>query len=168
MALDHIIKQSCRFNIKNPQHRKVNDVLVNLDPEICKSKSQFLINAAEYYIDHFGKEAFTEARRDDSPYVTKKELKDIEERTVEAAVTEARNEVIRLLGGVIAGCSNLSALPQRAVTEEVKQEEVAILKAIAWLILNALQLVLNVAKVFLLLLGLVGRLFLAFVRAGTP
>ena len=45
---------------------------------------------------------------------------------------------------------------------------VAILKAIAWLILNALHLVLNVAKVFLLLLGLVGRLFLAFVRAGTP
>ena len=38
-------------------------------------------------------------------------------------VTEARNEVIRLLGGVIAGCSNLSALPQRAVTEEVKREE---------------------------------------------
>ncbi len=45
---------------------------------------------------------------------------------------------------------------------------VAILKAIAWLLLNALQLVLNVAKVFLLLLGLVGRVFLAFVRAGTP
>lgn len=45
---------------------------------------------------------------------------------------------------------------------------VAILKAITWLILNALQLVLNVAKVFLLLLGLVGRLFLAFVRVGTP
>jgi len=45
---------------------------------------------------------------------------------------------------------------------------VAILRAIAWLVLNALQLVLNVAKVFLLLLGLVGRVFLAFVRVGTP
>ena len=45
---------------------------------------------------------------------------------------------------------------------------VAILKAIAWLVLNALQLVLNMAKVFLLLLGLVGRVFLAFVRAGAP
>lgn len=45
---------------------------------------------------------------------------------------------------------------------------VVILKAIAWLVLNALQLVLNMAKVFLLLLGLVGRVFLAFVRAGTP
>ena len=45
---------------------------------------------------------------------------------------------------------------------------VAILKATIWLVLNALQLVLNMAKVFLLLLGLVGRVFLAFVRAGTP
>ena len=52
MALEHIIKHSCRFNIKNPQHRKVNEVLVNLSPDVCKSKSQFLINAAEYYIDH--------------------------------------------------------------------------------------------------------------------
>lgn len=43
----------------------------------------------------------------------------------------------------------------------------AVLKAIVWIILNMLQLVLNVAKVFLLLLGLVGRVFLAFVRAGT-
>lgn len=61
MALEHIIKHSCRFNIKNPQHRKVNEVLVNLSPDVCKSKSQFLINAAEYYIDHFGKEAFIES-----------------------------------------------------------------------------------------------------------
>ncbi len=45
---------------------------------------------------------------------------------------------------------------------------VIILKAIAWILLHALQLVLNLAKVFLLLLGLVGRVFLAFVRAGTP
>lgn len=45
---------------------------------------------------------------------------------------------------------------------------VTILKAIAWILLHALQLVLNVVKVFLLLLGLVGRVFLAFVRAGTP
>jgi len=45
---------------------------------------------------------------------------------------------------------------------------VTILKAIAWILLHALQLVLNVAKVFLLLLGLVGRVFLTFVRAGTP
>lgn len=126
MALEHIIKHSCRFNIKNPQHKKVNDVLVNLSPDVCKSKSQFLINAAEYYIDHFGKEAFTENLRDDSPYVTKKELNIMEEKMTEAAVTEARNEVIRLLGGALSGMAGLSIVKQAEISEnepaEVKEE----------------------------------------------
>ena len=123
MALDHIIKHSCRFNIKNPQHKKVNDVLVNLSPEVCKSKSQFLINAAEYYIDHFGKEAFIENSRDDSPYVTKSELKAIEERTIETAVTEARNEVIRLLGGALSGVINVAPAPQKVEPKTEEPEE---------------------------------------------
>lgn len=126
MALEHIIKHSCRFNIKNPQHKKVNDVLLNLSPDVCKSKSQFLINAAEYYIDHFGKEAFIENDRDDSPYVTKKELNIMEEKMTEAAVTEARNEVIRLLGGALSGMVGLSIVKQAEISEnepaEVKEE----------------------------------------------
>jgi hypothetical protein len=123
MALDHIIKHSCRFNIKNPQHKKVNDVLVNLSPEVCKSKSQFLIDAAEYYIDHFGKEAFAPKNKDDSPYVTKTELKSIEERTIETAVTEARNEVIRLLGSALSGAGNIAALPRRVEMKAEEQQE---------------------------------------------
>lgn len=126
MALEHIIKHSCRFNIKNPQHRKVNEVLVNLSPDVCKSKSQFLINAAEYYIDHFGKEAFIESSKDDSPYVRKSELKAIEERTIAAAVTEARNEVIRHLGGLLSGAVTLPTIKQANTTdkepEELKEE----------------------------------------------
>ena len=126
MALEHIIKHSCRFNIKNPQHRKVNEVLVNLSPDVCKSKSQFLINAAEYYIDHFGKEAFIESSKDDSPYVRKSELKAIEERTIAAAVTEARNEVIRHLGGLLSGAVTLPTIKQTNTTdkepEELKEE----------------------------------------------
>jgi hypothetical protein len=123
MALDHIIKHSCRFNIKNPQHKKVNDVLVNLSPEVCKSKSQFLIDAAEYYIDHFGKEAFAPKNKDDSPYVTKTELKSVEERTIETAVTEARNEVIRLLGSALSGAGNIAALPRRVEMKAEEQQE---------------------------------------------
>lgn len=42
------------------------------------------------------------------------------------------------------------------------------LKGIVWLILNLLKLLLELAKVILLLFGLVHRVFLAFVRAGTP
>jgi len=118
MALEHIIKHSCRFNIKNPQHRKVNEVLVNLSPDVCKSKSQFLINAAEYYIDHFGKEAFIESSKDDSPYVRKSELKAIEERTIAA--------VIRHLGGLLSGAVTLPTIKQANTTdkepEELKEE----------------------------------------------
>lgn len=125
MALEHIIKHSCRFNIKNPQHRKVNEVLINLDPAICKSKSQFLIDAAEYYIDHFGKESFIEPIRDESPYVTKNELQDIENRVTTEAVTAARNEVIRLLGGVISGASaNVIQVQKPEPLKEERTEEV--------------------------------------------
>lgn len=44
---------------------------------------------------------------------------------------------------------------------------VMIFKAVIRILLDVVQLVLNVMKIFLLLLGLVGRVFLAFVRAGT-
>ena len=43
-----------------------------------------------------------------------------------------------------------------------------ILKGLAWVGLSALKLVLGIAKIFLLLFGLVARLFLAFVRFVTP
>lgn len=44
----------------------------------------------------------------------------------------------------------------------------AILKGIAWILLSVLKFLLGLAKIFLLLFGLVARLFIAFVRIGTP
>ncbi len=119
MAMEHIIKLSCRLNMNNPQHRKVYDVLKNLDTKTIRSKSQFLIDGAEFYIDNLGKESFIAGAKDKSSYVTrnelKNELKDIERKTVEAAMTEARNEVIRVLGGAISGnnVNNLTAQENR-------------------------------------------------------
>lgn len=43
-----------------------------------------------------------------------------------------------------------------------------IFKWIGLIILGAVRLILELAKVILLLFGLVARVFLAFVRAGTP
>lgn len=43
-----------------------------------------------------------------------------------------------------------------------------IFKGIAWVVIHALYLILELAKLFLLLFGLIARIFLAFVRAGTP
>ena len=92
MSLEHIVKHTCRFNIKNPQHRKVNEVLAGLSPDVCKSKSQFLIDAAEYYIDHFGKEAFVTVSRDEQEYVTRTELENLKRQMIDAAVSAAKDE----------------------------------------------------------------------------
>lgn len=43
-----------------------------------------------------------------------------------------------------------------------------ILKWIGLIILEAVRMILELAKVILLLFGLVARIFLAFVRVGTP
>ena len=96
MSLEHIVKHTCRFNIKNPQHRKVNEVLAGLSPDVCKSKSQFLIDAAEYYIDHFGKEAFVTVSRDEQEYVTRTELENLKRQMIDAAVSAAKDEIIRI------------------------------------------------------------------------
>jgi len=44
----------------------------------------------------------------------------------------------------------------------------AILKGIAWVVLTMLKFTLEIIKIVLLIFGLVMRLFLTFVRAGTP
>lgn len=43
MAMEHIVRHTCRFNVKNPQHKRINEVLANLNSDVCKSKSQFMI-----------------------------------------------------------------------------------------------------------------------------
>ncbi len=43
-----------------------------------------------------------------------------------------------------------------------------VIKAIAWIFLNVLKLVLELLKFFLILLSLVIRIFFAFLKAGTP
>ena len=54
MARRHIMESTFRLNLLNPQHAKINEVIKGLNPKIYKSKNQFLIEACEFYIDHYG------------------------------------------------------------------------------------------------------------------
>ena len=56
MARRHIMESTFRLNLLNPQHAKINEVIKGLNPKIYKSKNQFLIEACEFYIDHYGKD----------------------------------------------------------------------------------------------------------------
>lgn len=102
--LEYEIKTSVRLNMNNPQHVKINNVIQNLDPKIFKSKNQFIIDALQFYIDHYGEEQFmvkTERKRE--AFISADDIDDIKAELIDVAMNEARKEVIKLLGGVISG-----------------------------------------------------------------
>lgn len=133
MAKDNLLYYSFRLNVNNPQHVKINNVLKDLDPEY-KSKNQFLVDAAEFYIDHMGEENITvsgaERKAARKGYVTRVEYDEMKERLRQEVMTEARNEVIRLLGGMLAGSrlNGVNAIQQSEkpsqVSEEIIEDEV--------------------------------------------
>ena len=62
MAKDNLITNTFRLNMNNPTHVKINNVLKNLNPKIYKSRNQFLIDAAVFFIEHYGDESFMECK----------------------------------------------------------------------------------------------------------
>ena len=120
---EYEIKTSVRLNMNNPQHVKINEVIQNLDPKIFKSKNQFIIDALQFYIDNYGREAFVikKKEKERAEFIRSEDIEDIKAELIEAATSEARKEVIRLLGGVISGM-NVAQPIVRPVLEEKEEE----------------------------------------------
>lgn len=108
MAKENLIYNSLRLNVNNPQHQKINQVLQKLNRTVYKSKNQFIADALEFYINHYGQEHFIEKEEEAEPFVRRGEFEELQNRMIDKAVNEARNEVIRVLGGVISGMGNLT------------------------------------------------------------
>jgi hypothetical protein len=107
MAKNNIVVHNLRLNLDNPQHQKINKVLQDLNPDIFKSKNRFLVDAVEMYIDSFEKEDLTQEERrkkaQRQEYISREDLEEIKKEIGYELLTEVRNEVIKLLGGVVAG-----------------------------------------------------------------
>lgn len=129
MAMEHIVRHTCRFNVKNPQHKRINEVLANLNTEVCKSKSQFMIDAIDFYINNFGKESFMTVKKNPIEYVTREELNKLEEKIIREAVIAAKDEMLRISLGVKeekVSQSYVSEQPQELskLDEEIMDDEV--------------------------------------------
>lgn len=120
---EYEVKTSVRLNMNNPQHVKINEVIQNLDPKIFKSKNQFIIDALQFYIDNYGRETFVVKKKEKerAEYIRSEDIEDIKAEVIEAATSEARKEVIRLLGGVISGMNVVQPIV-RPVIEEKEEE----------------------------------------------
>ncbi len=143
MAKDKIVVYSFRLNMDNPQHRKIHEVIKDLNLDIFKSKNQFIADAVETYIDSFEKDDLTEEgskkKADQLGYISRSELARIKEEIRYELLTEVRNEVIKLLGGVVAGMhisSNIQPInvikSERSEREQTEVDETLEKLALGW------------------------------------
>ena len=106
-ALDRTVKFTVRLNMLNPAHVTINKVLNELNLDIFKSKNQFFIDAATYYIENYGQEELTQPKKEKEPeFVSTEDMEAIEERIRQAAKEEARQEankeVMTMVGSLLA------------------------------------------------------------------
>ena len=120
---DYEVKTTIRMNMNNPDHVLVNNVIQNLDPSIFKSKNQFILEACKFYIDNYGKDTFIAKKKEKerAEFIRSEDIEEIKTEMIEAAISEARKEVIKLLGGVISGM-NVAQPIVRPVLEEKEEE----------------------------------------------
>ena len=120
---DYEVKTTIRLNMYNPDHVLINNVIQNLDPKIFKSKNQFILDACKFYIDNYGSETFIAKKKDNerAEYIRSADIEDIKAEVIEAAINEARKEVIRLLGGVISGMNVGQPVIMQAANSEAQE-----------------------------------------------
>jgi len=120
---DYEVKTTIRLNMHNPDHVLINNVIQNLDPKIFKSKNQFILDACKFYIDNYGSETFIAKKKEKerAEFIRSEDIEEIKTEMIEAAISEARKEVIRLLGVVISGM-NVPQSTVRAVAEVPEEE----------------------------------------------
>ena len=111
MSNDRTVKFTLGLNMLNPAHVNINKVLSELDMDIFKSKNQFFIDAATYYIEHFGREALTEPKEKKEPqFISAEEMAVIEERIRQEAREEARQEANKEVMSMVGACWRLCRL----------------------------------------------------------
>ena len=120
---DYEVKTTIRLNMHNPDHVLINNVIQNLDPKIFKSKNQFILDACKFYIDNYGSETFIAKKKDNerAEYIRSADIEDIKTEVIEAAINEARKEVIKLLGGVISGMNIGQPVIMQAANSEAQE-----------------------------------------------
>ncbi|WP_370814703.1 ATP-binding protein [[Ruminococcus] lactaris] len=77
----------------------------------------------KFYIDNYGSETFIAKKKDNerAEYIRSADIEDIKAEVIEAAINEARKEVIRLLGGVISGMNVGQPVIMQAANSEAQE-----------------------------------------------
>lgn len=152
MAIDRTVKFTVRLNMLNPAHVTINKVLNELNLDIFKSKNQFFIDAATYYIENYGQEELTQPKKEKEPeFVSTEDMDAIEQRIRQAAKEEARQEVMTmeesLLAAIQAGGGAMSVMNKADAameigtksisdeeSEDYEEDETLVQSALRWMV----------------------------------
>ena len=93
------IQYSFRLNLNNPTHMLIHRTLENLDPELYKSKSNFIFDALEKYIKGITPEVLI-GERECQDYVTREELEELKESITQEAVKEVLKNMFSMFAAV--------------------------------------------------------------------
>lgn len=102
MAKSKFRNFTIRLSGENEQHIKVRNLLEDLNMDIHKSKSQFIIDAIEFYFDSFDEAELTNSgyekqQKCREEYVSREEM----EKAISDLKAEVYGKVLQLYGGSV-------------------------------------------------------------------
>lgn len=134
IAKGNIVYHSLRMNLDNEQHRRVHQVLAKLNTEIHKSINQFLIDAADFYIQSFQEEVLFKESKKETKYISRQDLEIVRRELRE----EMKNEIIILLGtaltkgtGIVQGIGDGQVSGTYENVREEKAENDPVIESLA-------------------------------------
>lgn len=134
IAKGNIVYHSLRMNLDNEQHRRVHQVLAKLNTEIHKSVNQFLIDAADFYIQSFQEEGLFKESKKETKYISRQDLEIVRRELRE----EMKNEIIILLGtaltkgtGIVQGIGDEQVSGTYENVREEKAENDPVIESLA-------------------------------------
>lgn len=91
---NNIIQYSFRLNLNYPEHLMIHKALMNLDDNLYRSKSTFIIDALDKYVKGISPEVLIEALSD-RDYITRAEFEELQNKMKEQIISTVTKSVTR-------------------------------------------------------------------------
>lgn len=117
-----------RLSKSNAQHVNVNKILRDLNPNVIKSKNQYIVDAIEYYTKALDKDDLTltgamEKEKRNS-FVTRGDLEKIKREIRDNIMIEMQKEMLALLGTFTGNMANsLSSVAKQPFVSAIEPEK---------------------------------------------
>ena len=117
-----------RLSKSNAQHVSVNKILRDLNPNVVKSKNQYIVDAIEYYTNALDKDDLTltgamEKEKRNS-FVTRGDLEKIKREIRDGIMIEMQKEMLALLGTFTGNMANsFPPMAKQTVVSTIEPEK---------------------------------------------